>query len=102
MSSARTLPLLSRVSSIRLAFNPTKPDHVSCRLFYASLDTDRLRTSFATAKIVTDIAESVKDPKVEVQFVNGELLSLETRELTANEIQDRLRRAIRRVINSEV
>lgn len=97
----RRLPLLSRVSAIRLAFNPTKPEHVSCRLFYAALDTDHLRTTHPTAKIFTTIDETVAQPFVEVDFINGERMRMETHNLSMNEIQERLQRGIRRVINSE-
>lgn len=95
------VPLLSRVAAVRLAFNPTQPSHVSCRLFYHALDNDKLRGAFPTAKIIASIEDTVTEPSVEVEFVNGEKLALTTSKLSMNEIQERIQRAIRRVINSE-
>jgi hypothetical protein len=98
----RKLPLLSRVSSIKFAFNPTQPDHVSCRLFLNIIDTQKLRALFPTAKILPTINETITEPNIEVDFVNGGTMKMSTKNLTMNEIGERIQRCIRKVMNSEV
>jgi hypothetical protein len=97
----RKLPLLSRVASIKLAFNPSHPEHISARLFLNVIDTSKLRLEFPTAKILFSADENVKDPDIEISFVNGDCLKLCPSGLTVGDIIERLRWGIRKVINSE-
>ena len=92
---------MSRVASLKLSFNPVAVDHTSCRLFLNIVNTTALRGAFPTAKIECVVDDDIEKPELTVEYTNGTKLSMQTNQMTVEDIKERVRNGIRRVINQE-